>query len=174
MMSKKWVKIIVPFCILLVIAGIWVFKNMTGKQKNRDLPQSVKSFDLHADSIDLEELTSYGLPIIIDFGADSCEPCKEMAPILDKLNQELRGKAIIKFVDVWKNGEAARGFPIQLIPTQVFLNADGSPYVPNDNIEIAFTLYETRDSGEHVYTVHQGKLTEDQMLSILYDMGVER
>ncbi|OLN32939.1 Thioredoxin [Desulfosporosinus metallidurans] len=40
---------------------------------------------------------------MIDFGADSCVPCKEMAPVLKKLNTEMQGKAIVKFVDVWKN-----------------------------------------------------------------------
>lgn len=45
------------------------------------------------EKIDLEKLKSYGLPIIIDFGADSCIPCKEMAPVLLELNAGLRGKA---------------------------------------------------------------------------------
>ena len=80
-----------------------------------------------ATSIDLGALTSYGLPIIIDFGADTCIPCKEMAPVLKTLNAEMQGKAIIKFVDVWKNGNAADGFPIQVIPTQVLINSDGTP-----------------------------------------------
>ena len=78
-------------------------------------------FELEAKSIDLEKLRTYGLPIIIDFGADSCIPCKEMAPVLKKLNAEMRGSVIVKFVDVWKNGGAADGFPIQVIPTQLFL-----------------------------------------------------
>ncbi len=48
-----------------------------------------------------------GFPIIIDFGADSCIPCKEMAPVLKKLNEEWQGKVIVKFVDVWKYPDAA-------------------------------------------------------------------
>lgn len=95
-----------------------------------------------------------------------------MAPVLKALNEQMQGKAIIKFVDVWKNGEAANGFPIQVIPTQVLINSDGTPYVPSKDIQINFTMYSTRDTNEHVFTVHQGGLNEDQMRLILNDMGV--
>jgi thioredoxin 1 len=89
------------------------------------------------------------------------------------MNAEMQGKAIIKFVDVWKYTDAADGFPIQVIPTQVIINADGTPYVPSDDIGIKFTMYSTKDTNEHVFTVHQGGLTEDQMRLILADIGVE-
>lgn len=167
--KKKLVKIIVPVCIVLIIAGIWIFKNA-----NSDAPPITdnKDFTLEATNIDLEVLTSYELPIIIDFGADSCIPCKEMAPVLKTLNAEMQGAAIIKFVDVWKNEDVANDFPIQVIPTQIFINADGTPYVPSDDIKIEFTMYSTKDTNEHVFTVHQGGLTEGQMRRILTDMGV--
>lgn len=167
--KKKLVKIIVPVCIVLIIAGIWIFKNT-----NSDAPPITdnKDFTLEATNIDLEVLTSYELPIIIDFGADSCIPCKEMAPVLKALNAEMQGAAIIKFVDVWKNEDAANNFPIQVIPTQIFINADGTPYVPSADIKIEFTMYSAKDTNEHVFTVHQGGLTEDQMRRILTDMGV--
>jgi thioredoxin 1 len=84
----------------------------------------------------------------------------------------MQGKAIIKFVDVWKNGNAAKDFPIQVIPTQVLINADGTPYAPNDNVTIKFDIYTYKDTGEHAFTVHQGGLTEEQMRTILADMGV--
>ena len=169
--KKKLVKIIVPVCIVLIIAGIWIFKNA-----NSDAPPITdnKDFTLEATNIDLEVLTSYELPIIIDFGADSCIPCKEMAPVLKTLNVEMQGAAIIKFVDVWKNENAANNFPIQVIPTQIFINADGTPYVPSDDIKIEFTMYSTKDTNEHVFTIHQGGLTEDQMRRILTDMGVDK
>lgn len=154
---------------MLIIAGIWIFKNA-----NSDAPPITdnKDFTLEATNIDLEVLTSYELPIIIDFGADSCIPCKEMVPVLKTLNVEMQGAAIIKFVDVWKNEDVANDFPIQVIPTQIFINADGTPYVPSDDIKIEFTMYSTKDTNEHVFTVHQGGLTEGQMRRILTDMGV--
>jgi len=182
--KKKIVKIIVPACIVLVIVGLWAYKNAdkgskaTTSPSNNTSSGSVKpenkdDFLLEADSIDLETLTSYGLPIIIDFGADSCDPCRRMAPVLVKMNEEMQGKAIIKFVDVWKNSAAAREFPVELIPTQIFINADGTPYTPSNNITVKnFKTYSYQDTGEHAFTTHQGGLTEDEMREILADMGV--
>lgn len=182
--KKKLVKIIIPVCIVLVIASIWVIKNYeksTGLQttplENKGSANLVTlnnkgDFVLEATAIDLENLKSHGLPIIIDFGADSCIPCKEMAPVLKTMNAQMQGKAIIKFVDVWKNGDAARDFPVQVIPTQVFINDDGTPYVPSNDIGIDFTMYSFKETEEHAFTVHQGGLTEDQMRLILTDMGV--
>ena len=131
-------------------------------------------FTLEAEAIDLEQLLTYQLPIIIDFGADSCIPCKEMAPVLKTMNTEMQGKAIVKFVDVWKYASAADGFPIQVIPTQVFINADGTPYVPGDDADVEFILYSNTDTGAHAFTVHQGGLTEPQMRAILADMGASK
>lgn len=175
--KKNLIKIIIPVCIILVVAGIWLVKNVGRESGDSIIPPEGKGgaedFVLDTSFVDLEVLTSYGLPIIIDFGADSCEPCKRMAPVLVTLNAEMQGKAIVKFVDVWKNPDAANEFPVQLIPTQVLINADGTPYVPSNDIGIEFTMYSTRDANEHVFTVHQGGLTEDQMRLILTDMGVE-
>lgn len=165
-------KIIIPVCLVLVVAGIWIIKNVDSGSESLVTPDNEEDFVLEATSIDLDTLKEYNLPIIIDFGADSCDPCKAMAPVLKKMNEEMQGKAIIKFVDVWKNPDAANDFPIQLIPTQVLINADGMPYVPSDDIGIKFDMYSFNDTGEHTFTVHQGGLTEDQMRAILADMGV--
>ena len=55
------------------------------------------------------------------------------------------------------------------------VNADGTPFVPSDELaqKIEFILYSSRETGEHVFTVHQGGLTEEQMRLILTEMGVE-
>jgi len=170
--KKKLIKIIIPIFIVIVIAGIWIFKDINSGSGDSVSPINNKDFVLETEAVDLDVLTAYGLPIIIDFGSDSCIPCKEMAPVLQTMNAEMQGKAIIKFVDVWKHAEAADGFPIQVIPTQIFIKADGTPYVPSDGIDIDFTMYSKKDTNEHVFTVHQGGLTEDQMRAILADMGV--
>lgn len=126
------------------------------------------------ETVDFEEMSSYGLPMIVDYGSDSCIPCKEMAPVLEKMNQEMEGKAFIKFVDVWKYTDAANNVPVQVIPTQVLVNADGTPFVPSEGLaaQIQFTLYTSKETGEHVFTVHQGGMTEEQMRLILEEMGV--
>lgn len=170
MNKSKLLKIVILVGIVLVVAGIWIFKN--ADSETLVTPNNDEDFVLEATSINLDALKGYGIPIIIDFGSDSCIPCKEMAPVLQTMNAEMQGKAIVKFVDVWKYSEAANDFPIQVIPTQVFINADGTPYMPGEDIEIRFDMYSYKDTGEHAFTVHQGQLTEEQMRAILADMGV--
>ncbi len=72
-----------------------------------------------------DNLPVNGMVTMIDLGAKSCIPCKMMAPIMEKLEKEYRGKAAIVFIDVWKNKEQARRFGIRAIPTQVFYNEEG-------------------------------------------------
>ena len=166
---KSVIKIIVPILIIVVIAGIFILKSY----QEKPMAANTGDFILEASTIDLEQLKSYGLPMVIDFGADSCIPCKEMAPVLQKLNQEMQGKAIVKFVDVWKNKNAADDFPIQVIPTQFYFAKDGNPFVPKDAKAMEMMLYTTRDTNKHVYTAHQGGMTEEQLRAVLKEMGVE-
>jgi thioredoxin 1 len=172
--KKLLAKILVPLLIVVTLTIIWIVKNHPTTTPIDEQIGNVADFVLETTSIDLDILKAYNMPIIIDFGADSCIPCKEMAPVLKTLNAEMQGKAIIKFVDVWENGDAANDFPIQVIPTQVLINADGTPYIPSEDIQLEFIMYSSQDTGEHVFTVHQGGLTEDQMRTILGDMWVDK
>lgn len=162
-----WLKILVPVLIVAAIAVIFIVKNAS-EEDAPDLPDEL--FGLNATTeIDFASLAEYGLPVIVDYGADSCIPCKQMAPVLKTMNAEMKDKAFIKFVDVWKYGSAANNVPIQIIPSQVFFNADGTPYVPSDSLKKqigGFKLY-------NGFTVHEGGLTEDEMRAILAEMGVK-
>lgn len=66
-----------------------------------------------------------GKPTIADFGARTCIPCKKMAPILEELNRELKGKANVTFTDVWETPALAKEYRVQMIPTQIFFDARG-------------------------------------------------
>jgi thioredoxin 1 len=68
---------------------------------------------------------SSGKPAVIDLGARSCRPCKKMAPILESLSAEYRGRAAVMFIDVRDDEEAAEKFKVQMIPTQIFFDARG-------------------------------------------------
>ncbi|MBN2224924.1 MAG: thioredoxin family protein [Deltaproteobacteria bacterium] len=65
------------------------------------------------------------LPVLIDLGADRCVPCKMMAPILEQLKKEYKGKFDIVFYDVWKDPAPAEKYRIRGIPTQIFLDENG-------------------------------------------------
>lgn len=66
-----------------------------------------------------------GLPRLVDLGADKCVPCKMMAPILQELKNEYKGRLDVVFIDVWKNPNAGAEYGIKLIPTQIFYDAAG-------------------------------------------------
>lgn len=171
---KRLLKLIIPLCIVLVVAGIWIVKqNMDSAKAQEDLADHPE-FALEADSIDLTQLSSYGLPIIIDFGADWCGPCREFAPTYEKVHEAMQGKAILKYVDVDKSGQTAADFAIQVIPTQVFYTSDGAPYSPGSGITTQFITYNDPNTGKPLYTIHQGGLTSDELYAILEDMGVPK
>lgn len=65
------------------------------------------------------------IPVIVDFWAPWCGPCKMVAPILDKLAQEYAGKVLITKVNTDENPEWAGKFGVQGIPTMLFLS-DGN------------------------------------------------
>ena len=73
----------------------------------------------------VNQALSSGKPTVIDLGARTCIPCKKMAPILESLSGEYRGRAGVLFIDVHEDQAAARNFRIQMIPTQIFFNAHG-------------------------------------------------
>ena len=76
------------------------------------------------DAVIQAALTS-GRPTVADFGARTCIPCKKMAPILEELSSELKGKANVTFTDVWAIPAPGRTYRVQMIPTQIFFDAKG-------------------------------------------------
>ena len=61
------------------------------------------------------------VPVIVDFWAPWCNPCKMVAPILDKLANEYAGKIIVAKVNTDENPEWMMKYGIQGIPTMLFV-----------------------------------------------------
>lgn len=186
MKKELVIKIVVPIILLCLVGTIWLIRDKKKQElypSNGSTSNSGKlegkpdvnnsDFELHVtEKIDIEKLKSYGLPIIIDFGADSCIPCKEMAPALKELNEKLRGKAIVKFIDVWKYNSLAEGYPIEVIPTQIFIDKNGKPFTPQNPEAMQMLLYKNRSTNEHVFTAHKGGMKKDEILAVLREMGL--
>ena len=64
-------------------------------------------------------------PTMLELGSVGCVPCAHMAPITDALKVELKGKVTVQFYDVGKDSAMADKYHIDVIPTQVFLDASG-------------------------------------------------
>lgn len=79
----------------------------------------------YAFSEKFEKVPVKGMVTMIDLGSKKCIPCKMMAPILEKMEKNYKGKAAIIFIDVWKNRDQAGRFGIRTIPTQIFFNKEG-------------------------------------------------
>jgi thioredoxin 1 len=61
------------------------------------------------------------LPVIVDFWAPWCGPCKMVTPILDKLAKENAGKVLVAKVNTDENPEWASKYGVQGIPTMLFV-----------------------------------------------------
>lgn len=62
------------------------------------------------------------IPVIVDFWAPWCGPCRMVAPVLDKLAKEYAGKLLVAKVNTDENQEWASKYGIQSIPTMLFIS----------------------------------------------------
>lgn len=63
-------------------------------------------------------------PVLVDFSASWCGPCKALAPTIDKVAVEYAGKLAVYKVDIDNAGETASDFNIQSVPTCIFFRGN--------------------------------------------------
>ena len=73
-----------------------------------------------------EEVLKSNLPVLVDFYATWCGPCKMIAPVISKIAEEYNGKVKVGKVNVDEENELAIKYQIQNIPTLILFK-DGKP-----------------------------------------------
>ena len=73
-----------------------------------------------------EEIGSASEPVIVDFWAEWCGPCKMISPILEEIATEQAGKVKVAKLNVDDNPDAARRYEVMSIPTLIVFR-DGQP-----------------------------------------------
>ena len=73
---------------------------------------------LNSENFEKEVLNSNN-PVLVDFYADWCGPCKMMAPVVEELSGELQGKAKVGKINVDENQDLAMEYNVMSIPTLI-------------------------------------------------------
>ena len=130
--NMKSLVILTIFCLLITIGFL---ANASASEEPKD---------------DLDELPVKGMVTMIDLGRKTCTQCKMMAPILERLEKEYRGKAAIVFINLVDYPEQQYKYKLKALPTQIFFDPEG----------------------EEVYR-HVGFMGEEDIVAQLNKMGVE-
>ncbi|MFH1122445.1 MAG: thioredoxin family protein, partial [Pseudomonadota bacterium] len=66
-----------------------------------------------------------GRPVLVDFGSNSCIPCRQLRPILQEIRKEQAGNLEVLVIDIYKHQALAGQYRIQVMPTLIFFDSTG-------------------------------------------------
>lgn len=114
-----------------------------------DQKQKVGSVHLTVDSFDKVIKEAGEMPVMVDFYAEWCGPCRMVAPVIEELADEMQGKAIIAKVNVDEENELAGRHGVMSIPTVIV--------VKNGKVVESRTGASSKDAYIEMLDKHMGK-----------------
>ncbi len=66
-----------------------------------------------------------GLPRLLDLGSKGCTACTMLNPVLEELRTNYTGRLQVDFIDVWEHEQVAADYGVEIIPVQIFFDANG-------------------------------------------------
>ena len=105
--------------ITILVLAFATFYSCGSRTKANNNPSTGNELKIVNDMGSFNEIINSSTPVLVDFYADWCAPCKMMAPIMQQVSKELEGKVKVIKVNVDKNEDAARKYQIRSIPTMI-------------------------------------------------------
>ncbi len=171
MNNRRLVQIIAFILVILLILGIYVLKNggIGGYQESIDASFSSSRENivpLEISGFTPAMITASEKPMILVLGESWCQPCLRMMDDLRELHRTVEDVEV-RYIDLEKNPEAMSYFPVRVTPTIVLYLDEGVPYTPPEGFSISMLLYSSRDTGEHLFTVHEGYLSRGELDALI-------
>ena len=79
------------------------------------------AIDVKDQDFDQQVLKS-GMPVVVDFWAPWCAPCRVVAPLVEAISKEYAGKLVVAKVDIDENQQGASNYGVRSIPTLLFFS----------------------------------------------------
>ena len=118
--------------IMICLMAVLVLAACNNKQENQENSTVAEQSEMPAPEADgqddgwMKQTTIMSSkPMVVDFYATWCGPCKELAPILDEIEKNHKGEVIFKRIDVDQEPELAQEFCIEAIPMLMFITPTG-------------------------------------------------
>jgi thioredoxin 1 len=142
------VNILLIIGVIVLVAGVAAMKS--SKQEKVQTPEPAAISNIPAGYATGNTQPTATLPRLVEIGGEKCIPCMQMAPIIEALQKEYAGRVDIEKIDVGKVPSAMNLYAVRLIPTQVFLKADGQEFWRNE-----------------------GTLTKEEIVAKFVEMGIK-
>ncbi|MBV6481483.1 MAG: hypothetical protein DIKNOCCD_01206 [bacterium] len=146
--NQNVVNLLMIAAVIALVAGVAAMKSSQREQVHAPEPAAVSN--VPEDYAFINSQPTAKLPRLVELGGEKCIPCMQMAPIIEELQKEYAGRVNIEKIDVGKVHSAINLYAVRLIPTQVFIKADGQEFWRNE-----------------------GTLTKEEIVAKFVEMGIK-